>query len=145
MKSLASCKPSEFLHQTNKIRKAVEKWLDLTQIAKIATTRAKLTPFRKDMTEEERLELFAENKRLAEEQTRENMNKILEEVMEKHADETLVVLALCCFVEPDDIDNHTVSEYLEVFTELMENQAVLNFFSSLMRMEQANTLSASKA
>lgn len=145
MKSLATCKPSEFLVQTNKIRKAVEKWLDLTDIVKIASTRPKLTPFRNDMTEEEKLALFAENKRISEEQTRDNMNRILEEVMDKHAAETLVILALCCFVEPEDIDNHTVSEYLEVLTELMDNQAVLNFFTSLMRLEQTNTLSASRA
>ena len=94
---------------------------------------------------EEKLALFAENKRISEEQTRDNMNRILEEVMDKHAAETLVILALCCFVEPEDIDNHTVSEYLEVLTELMDNQAVLNFFTSLMRLEQTNTLSASRA
>jgi len=145
MKSLANCKPTEFLKQTNRIRKAVEKWLDLTDIAKIAATRPKLTPFRKDMTEEEKLELFAENKKIAEEQTRDNMNRILEEVMDKHADETLVILGLCCFVEPDEIDDHSVSEYLEVLTELIENRAVLNFFTSLMRLEQTNSLSASQA
>jgi hypothetical protein len=35
MKNLANCKPSEFLSQTNKIRKSVEKWLKLTDIINI--------------------------------------------------------------------------------------------------------------
>jgi hypothetical protein len=35
MKNLANCKPSEFLKQTNRIRKSVSKWLTDTDIANI--------------------------------------------------------------------------------------------------------------
>lgn len=143
MKSLATCTPSEFLKQTNRIRKAVEKWLSITDIVKIYNTRATLTPFRNDMSEEERLETFAANKKASNDQMRDNLSRIFDEVMEKHPDETLVLLGLCCFVEPEDIDNHTVDEYLEALTELLNNKAVFNFFTSLMRLEQSNTPSAS--
>ena len=143
MKNLANCKPSEFLKQTNRIRKAVQKWLDLTDIMKIATTKAKLTPFRDNMTDEEKAELFAENRKLTEAQLRENTTRILDEVMERHADETLVILALCCFIEPEEVDEHSIDEYLSAFTELMNNKAVFDFFTSLMRLEQMSTTSAS--
>ncbi len=35
IKTLSNCKPSEFLKQTNRIRKAVERWLTDTDIANI--------------------------------------------------------------------------------------------------------------
>lgn len=35
MKNLANCTPSEFLKQTNKIKKSVEKWLKATDIMEI--------------------------------------------------------------------------------------------------------------
>ena len=35
MKTLASCKPSEFLAQTYKIKQSVQDWLDVTEILKI--------------------------------------------------------------------------------------------------------------
>ena len=42
------------------------------------------------------------------------------------------LLGLLCFVEPEHIDDYEVSDYLESFNELMSNEAVLNFFTSLM-------------
>ena len=38
MKHLANCDPVEFLVQTNKIRKAVSKWLTLTKVLEIRKT-----------------------------------------------------------------------------------------------------------
>ena len=143
MKSLANCKPTEFLKQTSKIRKAVQKFLDITDVVKIYQRKAKLTPFRDDMTDEEKADLFAENRKVVEAQVRDNLNAILEEIMDKHPEETLTILALCCFVEPKNIDDHTVDEYLESFTELINNRAVMNFFTSLMRLEQMNISTAS--
>ena len=35
LKTLANCKPSEFLKQTNKIRKAAAEWLTATDILEI--------------------------------------------------------------------------------------------------------------
>ena len=64
---------------------------------------------------------------------RKNMMDLLDEVLEKHPDETLEVLALLCFVEPKDIDKYTVTEYLKNFTELISNEDVINFFISLLK------------
>lgn len=139
MKNLANCKPSEFLKQTNRIRKAVEKWLTVTEIMKI---RAKVPELKKidiDMTVEDKAEVQEENRRRMRKQALENAMEILDAVMDKHPDETLEVLALLCFVEPEHVDDHEVSEYLDSFTELIGNSSVLNFFTSLARLGRTDT------
>jgi len=132
MKNLANCKPSEFLQQTNRIRKSVAKWLTDTDVLNI---RQRMPKIDEDATEEER-------KKAMEEQAKENLNLILDAILEKHPEETLELLALLCFVEPKDVDKHSVTEYLESFEELISNKAVLNFFTSLMRLGNASTLTA---
>ncbi len=145
MKNLANCKPSEFLKQTNKIRKSVEKWLTLTDIINIRKRLPRLTAIDKNMSKEEKDRIFIENKAATEEQARKNMKAILDAVLDEHPDETLEILALICFVDPKDVDSHSVSEYLEGFTEIMNDSAVLDFFTSLVRLAQINTSSSQKA
>lgn len=135
MKNLANCKPSEFLAQSNKIRKAVSEWLTLTDILNIRQQKPK---FEIDMTDEER-------ERLTAEQVQKNLNEMLDQILEEHAEETLNVLALMCFVDPKDVDEHPMDEYIEAFNELINNQTVINFFVSLARLGQTNTSGARKA
>lgn len=129
MKNLANCKPSEFLTQTNKIRKSVSKWLADTDIVNI---RKRLPQIPDGATEEEK-------KKAMEEQVNGNFNAILDAIMEEHPDETLELLALLCFVEPEHVDDHTVTEYLESFNELVTNRTVLDFFTSLMQLANQYT------
>ena len=124
MKNLANCKPSEFLTQTNKIRKSVSKWLTDTDIVNI---RKRVPSFKEGATDEER-------KTALNKQASENLKDILDAVLEEHPEETLEVLALLCFVEPEHIDDHDMTEYIESFNELLTNKAVLNFFTSLMNV-----------
>jgi len=124
MKNLANCKPSEFLTQTNKIRKSVSKWLTDTDIVNI---RKRVPSFKEGATDEER-------KTALNKQASENLKDILDAVLEEHPEETLEVLALLCFVEPEHIDDHDMTEYIESFNELLNNKAVLNFFTSLMNV-----------
>lgn len=126
MKNLANCKPSEFLSQTNKIRKAVSKWLTLTDIQNI---RKRQPAFTEDMTDEQK-------KAAVQKQTNENFNAILDSVLEKHADETLEVLALACFVNPKDVDKHSVKEYMISVTELLNDEDIIAFFTSLIELGQ---------
>lgn len=135
MKNLANCKPSEFLAQSNKIRKAVSEWLTLTDILNIRQQKPK---FEIDMTAEER-------ERLTAEQVQKNLNEMLDQILEEHAEETLNVLALMCFVDPKDVDEHQMDEYIEAFNELINNQTVINFFVSLARLGQTNTSGVRKA
>lgn len=124
-KTLANCKPSEFLKQTNKIRKAVAKWLELTDVMNIRK--------RKIEGLDENAEPEAQKKAIAE-QMKRNLNDILDEVLDKHPDETLELLALMCFVEPKDIDKYPTIEYLNAITSLIGDEAVLSFFTSLARL-----------
>lgn len=135
MKNLANCKPSEFLAQSNKIRKAVSEWLTLTDILNIRQQKPK---FEIDMTAEEREKLTAE-------QVQKNLNEMLDQILEEHAEETLNVLALMCFVDPKDVDKHPMDEYIEAFNELINNQTVINFFVSLARLGRTNTSGVRKA
>lgn len=142
MKTLASCKPSEFLKQTNAIRKSVENWITETDIINIR----KRLPHKEipalGSTHEERLEIERRNKEAEEEQMRKNLSAILDAALETHAEETLEVLALCCFVDPKNVDDHTVSEYLSALNEILNDESVMSFFTSLARLEQTVTRNA---
>lgn len=126
LKNLASCTPKEFLLQTNKIRKSVEKWLTVTDIKDIRRRKPVLSD---NMTESERNDAISK-------QTLENLNSILDEAMEKHPDETLEVLALASFVDPKDVNKHSMSEYLGSLSAIMQDENVMGFFMSLVNMAQ---------
>lgn len=134
MKNLANCKPTEFLKQTNKIRKAVEKWLTVTEIARIRKQVPELKSIDLDMSVEEKAGIQEENRKRMQEQMFSNAMEILDAVLDKHPDETLEVLALLCFVDPAHVDDHEMTEYLDAFTELIGNKSVINFFTSLARL-----------
>lgn len=144
-KNLANCKPSEFLRQTYKIKKSVEKWLTDTDILNIRKNIPALTPITKEMSDDERKAVFAENKRKSEEQVKKNMMEILDAVMDVHADETLEILALCCFVDPAQVDDHGIDFYLDNFAEIISNQSVISFFTSLAQLGVKNMPSVSRA
>ena len=124
MKNLANCDPIEFLIQTNKIRKSVEKWLTATDIHNI---RKRLPKYDDKMDEKKRAEV-----RKA--QMRKNFNAILDACLEEHPVETAEVIALTCFVDPEDIRNHKGSEFLGAAGEMMANEDVLSFFTSLVSL-----------
>lgn len=137
MKNLANCKPSEFLKQTNKIRKSVEKWLTVTDIMNIRKRMPENMPeMNKDMSMEEGKVVLEKRQEMMAEQSRRNLNAMLDAMLDEHPDETLEILGLCCFVEPEEIDNHTVSEYLLSINELLSDEAVRDFFTLLMSLVQ---------
>lgn len=128
MKNLANCKPTEFLKQTNRIRKIAEKWLKVTGILEIRKNQPEIPDGASD---EEKTELLQE-------QVKKNLSAILDEVLEEHPEETLELMALICFVEPENVDDHEMSEYIEAFSEIIANKAVLRFFTSLVQLGQMN-------
>ena len=123
MKNLANCKPSEFLKQTNKIRKAVSKWLTDTDVMNI---RKRMPTMPEGATDEEK-------KRALERQATENFQAIMDAILDEHPDETLELLALLCFVEPEKVDDYEITEYMDSISELLSNESVLGFFTSLMQ------------
>ena len=128
-KSLANCKPSEFLKQTNAIRHYVEKWL---KDIKFADIRKRLPAIPEGATEEEKKELIAE-------QSRKNFSEMLDSALEQHPEETLGVLALCCFIPVEQADEQPMEFYVDAIADLMESEAVMRFFTSLVSLEQKVT------
>lgn len=129
-KTLASCTPREFLKQTNRVRKSVEKWLSVTDIMNL---RKELPKVANDATPEARKLAVAE-------QMKKNLSAILDSIMDEHPDETLDLLALLCFIEPENVDDYPISEYLAALAELISDSAVISFFTSLVRLGQTGIL-----
>lgn len=129
MKTLANCSPKEFLIQTNKIRKSVANWLSLTKILEIRKNTEEIP---KDATPEEKKTAISR-------QVKKNAMAILDSVLEEHPEETAELLGLLCFVEPDDLENHKMAEFMGAFSELMNCPEVIGFFTSLMQLERMDT------
>lgn len=136
MKNLANCKPSEFLKQTNRIRKSVENWLKITDVMNIRKRMPEGMPeITKDMSKDEARAVLEKRQEMMAEQSQRNLKAMLDAMLDTHPDETLEVLALCCFVEPENVDDHTVSEYLLSINELLGDSNVRDFFTFLMSLE----------
>ena len=136
MKNLANCKPSEFLKQTNRIRKSVEKWLKITDVMNISKKMPEGMPeVKSDMSKDEARAVLEKRQMMMAEQSQRNLKDMLDAMLDEHPDETLEVLALCCFVEPEDVDSYSVSEYLSSINELLADSNVRDFFTFLMSLE----------
>lgn len=130
MKNLANCKPTEFFTQTVKIKKAVQNWLTVTEIMSI---RKRMPPLPENMTQPEK-------KAVIEKQAQENLSAMFDAIMDKHPTETMNLLAMLCFVEPENVDDYPMSEYLASLSEMMGSEAVIGFFTSLMRLARTGIL-----
>lgn len=135
MKTLANCSPREFLVQTNKIRKAVSNWLSLTKVLEIRKAQPK---YAENATEEERRAAITQ-------QIQDNANAMLDAILDEHPEETAELLGLICFVEPDDLDNHSMTEFFGAVSEILNSREVLDFFISLAKLGSMNTSAAAKA
>lgn len=139
MKNLAKCTPTEFVTQTAKIKDAVKNWLDVTKILDIRQHKPTYQMCAKDASPEVRAETIKINAQLEHEQAKKNMSDILDSMLVEHPQETLEVLALCCFVEPSDIDNHPIDEYMDCIMDMLESKAVIRFFSLLAQVQMQGT------
>ena len=126
MKNLANCAPREFFAQTVKIKKSVEVWLKETDVLNIR----KIKPIIPDGATNE------EKRASIEKQARANLSKMFDAIMEEHPEETLELLALLCFVDPKDVDNYPMCNYLGAIGEMLGNQDVIGFFTSLVQLER---------
>ena len=140
-KNLANCTPKEFLLQTNKVRKSAERWLKVTDIMNIRKNVPQLV-IPDDATAEETAEIMDKHREELKRAARQNISDMLDSIMEKHPDETLEILALMCFVEPKDVNKYKITEYLRNVTEIINDEAVLSFFTSLTRLGQTGILNA---
>ena len=135
MKNLATCKPSEFVAQTAKIKNAVANWIDAIDLMAIRATQPQYEVISIDSTPEQRAEIIKKNAEIKKKQTMANLNKILDNMLAVHPKETLEVLALCCFVEPEHVDDYTMDEYMQCIMDMAQNKSVMNFFSLLAQVQ----------
>ena len=89
-------------------------------------------------TAEEKAEIIKSNAKKQRDQSAENLSEMIDKMLVEHPQETLNVLALCCFLEPDHVDDHTVDEYFECILELIQSKSVMNFFTLLAQLNQRN-------
>ena len=139
MKNLANCSPVEFLRQTNKIRHAAQSWWKDTKILEIRKNKASLIKITDDMSDTEKADAIETNKQKARSQAMQNISDMLDVALDTHAEQTLELLALMCFVEPEDVDKYKPTAYIKEFGEMISDKDILDFFSSLMRLEQTAT------
>lgn len=129
MKNLANCSVREFLAQTNKIRKSVSNWLNLTKVMEI---RHHIPDVPEGTSDEEK-------KALMEAQVKKNLAEMMDAILEKHPEETAEILGLLCFIDPKDLDNYKMTDLLSSFSEMMENKEVITFFTSLLKLVNRTT------
>ena len=134
MKTLANCNPKEFLVQTNKIRKSVANWLSLTKVLEI---RKNMPNIPADATAEER-------KSALQEQAKKNLMSMLDSILEEYPEETAELLGLLCFIEPEDLQNHKMTEFFGAFAEMINCPEIIGFFTSLMQLERINISTTAK-
>ena len=128
MKNLSTCKPSEFLAQTIKIKNLVKDWFDATKILDIRKNMPKID---KNLSAEERTKAIV-NQALG------NWSDMLDKMFIDNAEKTLALIALVNFVEPENVDDYEMGDYLESIGQLLNDERVLSFFTSLVRLNQKN-------
>lgn len=145
MKNLANCKPSEFLKQSLRIKRNVEKWLTSDDIKEIRQRLPEQEKILQTMSKEEQGKILLRNQQAMKEQLMANFMDILDVLLDKKYKETLDIIALSCFVEPENVDDFTVDEYLGSIADMLESKNVIRFFASLARLGQTNISTVSKA
>ena len=90
-KTLATCKPSEFLKQTYRVKKTAEKWLKDTKILDIRKVVPEVEKVPSGATAEQAAEIEARNTEKLTKQAKENLSKMFDAVFGEYPDETLEV------------------------------------------------------
>lgn len=139
MKTLANCNAVDFLTQTNKIRKAVAKWLTDTDIMNIRKHLPPAPALKEGMEQDEVDKVMAEHKKALEAQSKQNLTDMLNAVLDEHPQETLEILGLVCFVEPKDVGKMRGIELLNAGLDALTDPEVLRFFTSLVSVSRTIT------
>lgn len=138
-KTLATCTGIEFLQQTNRIRHEVEGWIKETKVLEIRKRKAAKKPITDDMSPEEKQATQAANEAARMQQVRQNISDMLDACLETHAEQTLRLLAMLCFIDKEDANNVPVTELLAAFGDMLGDEGVMRFFTSLTKWEVINT------
>lgn len=155
MKTLANCNAVDFLTQTNKIRKAVAKWLTDTDILNIRKNVPEMPKFKpleypKDVSDDEKEKLFDEYQKEREkvleghekakrEQVKKNLMEMLDKALDEFPMETLEILGMVCFVDKEDLEKTKGIDLLNGAMDAFADDEVVRFFTSLVSLEQKIT------
>lgn len=135
MKNLTNCTPGEFIKQSVRVKKIASKWLKDIDLVNIRSRQPEYITIPITATAEERKEILLKNAQLQKEQAIKNLSELFDMAFEKYPDETLSVLALLCFVEPENVNDHSIVEYLDSVMDVFETPAILRFFGLLASMQ----------
>lgn len=130
MKTLANCSDMEFLRQTNRIRKYAESWLKNTGVLEIR--RRELPKPDESLTDEEKQEAYRRS-------AKSRLDDMLDAALEEHTEETVKLLRMMCFIDPEDDTQLTGTQILKAASDMIDNQDILDFFTSLGRLGLMNT------
>ena len=155
MKTLANCNAVDFLTQTNKIRKAVAKWLTDTDILNIRKNVPEMPQFKpleypKDVSDDEKEKMFEEYQKEREkvleghekakrEQVKKNLMEMLDKALDEFPMETLEILGMVCFVDKKDLEKTKGIDLLNGAMDAFADDEVVRFFTSLVSLEQKIT------
>ena len=137
MKNLANCTPREFAAQTALMADALEKWVKLTDLINVRRNVPDLPVIPKlndNATEEQilaRERVIKERNIILRTAALENFFQIMRSALRDHPEETLEVVAYACFIPFDKIDDYKMKDLLRCITEMIKDEDVLDFFTSL--------------
>lgn len=140
-KNLANCTPLEFMQQAYRIKHAAEKWIKSTNILDIR--KRKIDGFETippDASDDLAQQIRDRNKKRVSEQLMKNASEVFESIFKDHQAETLELLALVCFVEPEHVNDHKFSWYAANIGDILSDSDTLDFFTSLVQLDQIGFL-----
>ena len=141
-KNLANCTPDEFLDQTYLIMNAAEKFMKVNDILGIRGRKVEGLQEIPTDNEAEADRIRKENAKKITAQRMKNVKDLLTSMLHTNKSETLELLALSCFIAPEDINNYSMPYFLRNVGEMISNQDVLAFFTSLAQLEQTGIFGA---
>lgn len=128
MKTIADLDGVEFLRRCCKIK---NKAAELVSKAGLAEIRKRIPTITADMTDAAKKELYRE-------QAYKNINAMLDELLDTHAEETYELLMLLCVAE-DGEEEPSGIELLGVAVEILSSKKVLDFLLSFAKLAQTTT------
>ena len=135
MKTLLTCTPREFLVQTNRMKKAVEKWVTVTDIKNIIKRKPENIESLTGDEEKDR-EIKERNKEKTTSQGLLNLSAMMDAALEEHTDETLEIIALMFFMNVEELNKLKSKDVLIPLNDMLNDEAITGFFSSLFSTAQ---------
>lgn len=128
-KNLVTCKPSEALAQMVKIRELLEKWLKDIELSALFEEIPGIVRTTPEMTDDEKKEANKKNTELLMNAIKIKGLALFDNALKKYPEETLAVLALSCFVEPEHVDDYTMGDYINALVEMKNDKVTAGFFT----------------